>query len=73
MRFSHSVLFVSSMFVVFLAASDLDGQAHDQGGRNGFSASGKSILYPLYVFEHMPKPAMCPYTQVNTFFSVFLC
>ncbi|PWA32462.1 hypothetical protein CCH79_00016644, partial [Gambusia affinis] len=50
---------------IFLAASDLDGQAHDQGGRNGFSASGKSVLYPLYVFEHMPKQAMCPIHKSN--------
>lgn len=44
----HLYLFVASViFVVFLAPPDPDGPTHDQRGRNGFTTSGKSLLYPF--------------------------
>lgn len=40
-------LFFSCLFVVFLEEADSHGQTHDQRSRNGVSAAGKPVLYPL--------------------------
>lgn len=45
--FIHYLFVASVIFVVFLAPQDPDGPTHDQRGRNGFTTSGKSLLYPF--------------------------
>lgn len=59
----------SVVFVVFLAPPDPDGPTHDQRGRNGFTTSGKSLLYP---FRFLSIPTS--YKQELIFcISLFLC
>lgn len=57
---------------VFLAPSDPDGPAYGQRGRNGFTASGKSLLYPpkvLSIFIHahpVGRDTVCSHPSLQT-------